>query len=334
MKPFLVDVPVLLFVFIRPDTIEKVFETIREARPSKLFLVSDGPRTSHEMDRILIGKSRSVVEKIDWDCEVSRLYFDENQGMYNTFRKALDFVFKNVDRCIFLEDDVVTSLSFFKYCEILLERFKDDLRINSICGMNHLGIYDDVNDDYFFCKTGSIWGFALWKRTYDLFYKLDYGDDEYYIKNIIHNSRKYDKFSKSVKGYLYNSEYNGHLPGPEFFLGLNIYSQSQLTIVPKRNMVKNIGYGTGNTHFVEGLEKLPKAVQKMFNMPIHEYDFPLKHPKFIIEDKFYEKALYKIMGRPFFINLARKIEMTIRLIVYNDKRTLIKKIKNLLNRAY
>ena len=332
MKPYLVDVPVLLFVFIRPDTLEKVFEVIREARPSKLFLVSDGPRINNEADRKLIEESRTIVNNIDWECEVNRLYFDENQGMYNTFQKALEFVFNSVDRCIFLEDDVVTSKSFFKYCEVLLEKYKDDLRINSICGMNHMGVYDDVNDDYFFCKTGSIWGFALWKRTYELFYKFDYGQDEYYIKNIMNNSRKYHKFSKSVRGYLHEREYNGHLPGPEFFLGLNIYSQSQLTIVPKRNMVKNIGYGNGNTHFVDGLEKLPKAVQKMFNMSIHEYDFPLKHPKYIVEDKFYEKALYKIMGRPVLIKIARKVEMAIRLLVYNDKRTLFNKTKNLIKR--
>lgn len=84
MKPYLVDVPVLLFVFIRPDTLEKVFEVIREARPSKLFLVSDGPRINNEADRKLIEESRTIVNNIDWECEVNRLYFDENQGMYNT----------------------------------------------------------------------------------------------------------------------------------------------------------------------------------------------------------------------------------------------------------
>ena len=50
-------------------------------------------------------------------------------------------MFEKEDRGIVLEDDDVVSDSFFYFCEELLEKYKDDERINMICGMNHLGHY-------------------------------------------------------------------------------------------------------------------------------------------------------------------------------------------------
>lgn len=316
MKPFLVDVPVLLFVFIRPDTLVKVFDVIKEARPSKLFFASDGPRENNSTDKIKIEQSRKIVEDIDWDCEVHRIYFNENQGMYSTFKQAMDYVFERVDRCVFLEDDVITSVSFFDYCSEILEKYKDDLRVNMICGMNHLETYNEASADYFFTKGGSIWGFALWKRTYDLFYDFSYGEDNYSLNLLIENA-KYRQFHNSLLGYLKGKNYNGHPAGPEFYLGLTMFSQNQLNIVPKKNMVCNIGYGEGNTHFSDNIRKLPKAVQKMFNMKTYEIEMPIKHPKYIIEDKNYEKLLYRMMGRSTGVKIFRRIEVLIRKIYYD-----------------
>lgn len=316
MKPFLVDVPVLLFVFIRPDTLTQVFDVIKEARPSKLFLASDGPRENNSTDKIKIQQSREIVENIDWDCEVHRIYFDKNQGMYATFKSAMDYVFERVDRCIFLEDDVVTSISFFEYCRDVLEKYKDDLRVNMVSGMNHVGVYSGPSTDYFFTKGASIWGFALWKRTYDLFYKLDYANDEYLINCIKENAKKYKSFQKALVGYLHNQNYNGHPAGPEFYLGLTLVSQNQLTIVPTRNMVCNIGYGEGNTHFGSGLKFLPNAIQKLFNMEICEIEFPIKHPKFVVEDKRYEDKVIRILGRSFTVKVYRRIEVITKRLLY------------------
>ena len=316
MKPFLVDVPVLLFVFVRPDTLSKVFDVIKEAKPSKLFLVSDGPRKNNINDRKKINESRKIVEIIDWDCEVHRVYFDVNQGMYITFKKAMDYVFERVDRCIFLEDDVVTSVSFFDYCRQMLEKYRDDFRINMVSGMNHTGVYSEPNSDYFFTKGASIWGFALWKRTYELFYDFSYGEDAYSFGCIKENAKKYKSFQKALAGYLYNQNYNGHPAGPEFYLGFTMFSQHQLTIVPTKNMVCNIGYGEGNTHFGSNLNFLPKAIQKLFNMETYEIEFPIKHPKYVVEDERYEDRVIRIIGRSLLVKVYRRIEVNTKRLLY------------------
>ncbi len=327
MKPFLIDVPVLLFAFIRPDTLSEVFKVIKEAKPSKLYIVSDGPRENNSTDRKKIEECREIVQNIDWECEVHRLYFDENQGMYITFKRAMDYVFEREDRCIFLEDDVVTSVSFFRYCEELLEKYKDDLRISMISGMNHIGVYNESNSDYFFTRGASIWGFAFWKRTYKLFYDFGYGKDSYTIKRIQENAKPYKEFQKSLKGYLEDENYNGHIAGPEFYFSFVFFSQNQLSIIPTKNMVCNIGFGEGNTHFGDNIRVLPRNVQKMFKMRVHEVEFPLKHPQYIIDDKYYEKKLAKLMGRPWHIKMLRVAETIVRHLIYGEYRALMKKAK-------
>ena len=135
-KEWKVDVPVLLIFFARPDTLEKVFESIREARPSTLLLWQDGPREGRPDDIENIEKCRKIVENIDWECEVHRFYQEENKGGDPSEYIAQKWMFETEEMGIILEDDDVPSQSFFPYCKELLEKYKDDTRINMICGMN------------------------------------------------------------------------------------------------------------------------------------------------------------------------------------------------------
>ena len=79
MKPALVDVAVLILFFNRPQQLSEVFEQVRKARPSRLFLYQDGPRGEH--DRAGIMACREVVSQIDWECEVERLYQEKNLSL-------------------------------------------------------------------------------------------------------------------------------------------------------------------------------------------------------------------------------------------------------------
>jgi hypothetical protein len=303
-----VDVSVLLWIFIRPEKIKKVFDVLKEARPSRLFLVSDGPRAHIASDKDNIARSREIVADVTWECEIHRLYFDDNQGMYPIHKITNEYIFKLVDRCIYLEDDVITSVSFFKYCEVLLEKYKDDLRVNMICGMNHLGIYEDCPNDYFFTKGSSIWGFALWRRTYELFNDLGYGDEKYYMDRLLENANNYESFCEKLEIFTKDKNYWEHPPSFEFFLGLSSFAHNQLSIVPKKNMVCNIGYGADATHNNSELELMPKRLKQFFNMKTYELEFPLNHPKYIIEDKNYEGQLMSIMGRTFFSQYLLRLE--------------------------
>ena len=78
MKPALVDVAVLILFFNRPKPLAQVFEQVKKARPSRLFLYQDGPRG--EKDLPGIEACRQVVADIDWECEVHHNYQEKNSG--------------------------------------------------------------------------------------------------------------------------------------------------------------------------------------------------------------------------------------------------------------
>ena len=75
MKPFLVDVPVLILFFNRPQQLSQVFEQVRNARPSKLFLYQDGPRSEHDLPGIKA--CREVTDQIDFAAPQNKEYIEQ-----------------------------------------------------------------------------------------------------------------------------------------------------------------------------------------------------------------------------------------------------------------
>ena len=99
-KEYLVDVPVAVQIWIRPEAQRKQFEILREARPSTLLIISDGGR--NEEEKRLIQISRTMFEtEIDWECSVNSFYSDVNLGTYGCIKAMHEFVWSHVDRCIF-----------------------------------------------------------------------------------------------------------------------------------------------------------------------------------------------------------------------------------------
>ena len=157
--PANIDVSVLILFFNRPDFLQKVFDEVKKARPSKLLLYQDGPRG--EQDMVGIEACRKVVEDIDWECEVHRNYLKENQGCDPSGFRSHQWAFSLADKVIILEDDVVPSQSFFPFCKEMLDRYENDERISMIAGFNVDEVTPDCNDSYFFTSVFSIWGWAI-----------------------------------------------------------------------------------------------------------------------------------------------------------------------------
>lgn len=323
LKPYLADVPVRVNIWIREECQRKQFEVLKEARPSVMFLVSDGGRNEKEWEAIK--NNRAIFDnEIDWDCTVYKIYEDKNNGLYTMSKKGAELIWSTVDRCIFLEDDQIVSVSYFKFCEELLEKYKNDTRIQAICAMNHVGVWEDATSDYFFTAGGAIWGLATWKRTHLMRdYEFTYLKDPYVYK-LLKETMDNSFAKKSIESIKNTGLHDGHMPGGEFFYTIGTYAHNQLFIVPKCNMMSNIGCTADSAH-AEEYKLMPKAVKKMFNMKTYELEFPLKHQEYVIRDKNYEKAQKRILGvdHPF-VKFARRIESMFLSIRYG---VIFKKIK-------
>lgn len=322
-----IDIPVLILFFNRPKMLEKVFEQVKIARPSKLYLFQDGAREGRADDIENVKKCREVVSNIDWECEVHTNYQEKNLGCDPSEYVSQKWMFEVEEMGIVLEDDDVPSQSFFPFCKELLQKYKDDERINMICGMNNLETYDSPYD-YVFTSTETITGWASWKRVIDGWVEYpDFIDNDYYVqkyKDFYKN--QFDTEKKLIK---YRTEKKEGIAYYESILSANCKLNSRLNIVPCKNLISNIGNEGESTHGGASLDCLPKGIRRIFNMKTYEYDFPLKHQKYVIEDVDFRNKLYRVMGvgHPF-VRFSRRIESAFLRIKHGQIKGVLKSVKN------
>lgn len=325
-NPSMVDVPVEVRIWTRPLLQKEQFECLRREKPSAMILVSDGGRTPDEMK--LIMESRSVFDSIDWDCEVHRLYWDANAGMYETASKSANYIWSKYDRCIWLEDDIMFAEGFIRFCAEMLERYKDDERVLAVCGMNHEGESNGPNADYFFSREASIWGLAIWRRSYHRPTEILDSTLEYEREMIVKNAKLNPDFQRRLRGYAENPTYEGHVPAGEFWHALAAFGNNQLYIVPTRNMICNKGCTTSSTH-ADDFKMLPKGMRRIFEMETYSPPAQLRHPALMVPDVRYEKAVYRIMavGHPL-VRLYRKAVRAAKILYRRGPSALFAKLGN------
>lgn len=307
-QPYKTDIAVLILFFNRPETLKLMFEEVKKARPSHLFLYQDGARD--ERDRAGMEASRQIVadENIGWECDVHRLYRTKNYGCDPSNYMSQKWAFSIVDKCIVLEDDDTPSQSFFPFCKEMLDRYENDDRISMISGTNYDETTPGMPCDYLFTTAFSINGWATWRRVVDQ-WDEHYGflDDEYATRllgSLIrerryqHNFLRFCRYHRSLGKAYY-----------ETILHAAIFLNSGLSIVPRVNMINNAGASGEGVHLSGSNRDLPKAYRRIFTMGRYELNFPLKHPRYVIEDVEYKNRMFKTMawGHPF-IKAARSLE--------------------------
>lgn len=326
--PYKIDIAVLLIFFARPEQFKKVFEQVKKAKPSKLFLYQDGQRENRPDDMEGIMLCREIAEDIDWECEVFKMYQEKNYGCDPSEYIAQKWAFGFVEECIVLEDDDVPAQSFFPFCKELLQKYKEDERINMICGMNNTGISKHTQDSYLFSTTGSICGWASWKRVIDTWDETySFLEDEATISKL----EKVYKDKLNVKSFLENCRKHKESGKAHYesILSASARLNTRLNIVPTKNMISNIGVTENATHSVTDVKMLPKGIRRIFNMKAYEIKFPLKHPKYVIEDVEFRETLNRIMANKHpVVKTYRRVESVLLRIRYKGVKEISQIVKN------
>ncbi|MCX6967573.1 MAG: glycosyltransferase family 2 protein [Verrucomicrobia bacterium] len=242
--------PVVFLVFNRPEPVRRVFERIRQARPQQLLVVCDGPRPHVPTDAQRVAEVRNIIEKsVDWPCELLTNYAEKNMGCRERVNSGLDWAFSLVEEAIILEDDCLPSLSFFPYCEALLERYRNEPRVMHIGANNFQGWRRRTVRSYFFSKYNHIWGWATWRRAWQL------SDKEGACwKNPVQRAQIETLFD-SPEERAYWSPIFDSLTSPEsrpntwdYSWMLTCWAHGGLAAYPSVNLVENIGFGADATH--------------------------------------------------------------------------------------
>jgi hypothetical protein len=281
--------PVLLIIFNRPDTAQRVFDAIRQAQPEQLFVAADGPREGKEGEAEKCRLAREIVKQVDWDCQVRTLFRENNLGVGLGPATAIDWFFENVEEGIILEDDCVPHSTFFRFCEELLIKYRDDQRVMLISGLNFLGKWKPENQSYHFSYGGHTWGWASWRRAWDYFdYDLKlWGKPEVKtaIKHTLCDIQKFNFLSEHFDE-IYSDKKHIHWDGAWAFSRL-LYSG--LSVIPSVNLISYIGFGERATW---NLNLASPFVKWVATLPVYSVSFPLQHPFGVTGDRDYDRIAF------------------------------------------
>lgn len=270
------DTPILFIIFNRPDVTQVVFDEIRKLKPRHLFVTADGPRMDKPGEKEKCDAARSIIEQVDWECDVQRNFSDVNLGCKKGVSSGIDWFFDHVEEGIILEDDCVPDPSFFSFCAELLDRYWDDERVMMISGDNFQFGEKRGYGSYYFSKYAHIWGWATWKRAWQL-YDVDMKTFPVFVSqggmaDVWDNRSVRFVWQKTLQ-----NNFDGKVDTWDHQWNYAIWSQGGLSILPNTNLISNIGFGIDATH--------TKAVdRKVANMERGSID-AITHPIFVVQDK-------------------------------------------------
>jgi hypothetical protein len=280
--------PVALFIFNRPETTEKVFEAIRKAKPPIFLVIAEGPCELKVGEAEKCAATRAIIDRVDWDCKVLKNYAEVDIGCRLRISSGLNWVFDTVEEAIILEDDCVPHPTFFRFCQELLNYYRNNQRIGSISGQNVQFGRNRTEHSYYFSRYFHCWGWASWRRAWQHF-DLDMRlwpevRDRNLLKDILEDPKPVKDWTRT-----FQMAYEKKLDSWGFPWMLNCWIQNYLTIVSNVNLISNIGHGVGATHTTD-------ESSEYSNMPVEAVPFPLKHPSFIVRnrqaDDFTENTLF------------------------------------------
>ena len=313
-----ISTPVAFFIFNRPDLTKIVFDAIAQAKPKQLLVVADGPRVSAEAEKCQI--TRSVIDQIDWECEVLINYSEKNMGCKHRVSSGLDWVFAQVEEAIILEDDCLPAPSFFDFCETLLDRYRHDERIMMISGDNFQNGQPTNDYSYYFSKYTHIWGWASWRRAWQ-YYDVNMTTWPEYKKSNAICSVCEDPCEQKFWIDTFDRVFDGAVDTWDYQWLYASWCQSGLSILPNSNLISNIGFGIDGTHTYNDS---PWA-----RLPIADI-WEIKHPPFMVRNKLADT--YTFMNHYGGINLKKNDSLMFKL--KNKYQSLKQRLQAIFKRIY
>lgn len=281
------NVPILFLIFNQPDITLQTFIEIKKVKPKTLYISADGPRLNKpgEENECFITR-KIILDLIDWDCDVHTRFLENNLGCKKAVSSGISWFLNEINEGIILEYDCVPSRSFFSFCEVMLTKFRNDSRIMAISGSNYQLNNFRGDSSYYFSKIPSAWGWATWKRSWDLWdgdiESYPQFDKEKVINSIFKNSNVRDYWKLK-----FDQVYNKIDTTWGYPWVYAVFKENGLCVTPNLNLITNIGFSQKATNAVD--EESSFANTERFELS------EITHPKFVVPnieaDEFFSRRL-------------------------------------------
>jgi len=237
--------PILLFTYKRLWHAQECVKALQKnimACDSELIFFSDGPKGTE--DFTAVESLRKYIKTINGFKKVSVVERRANLGLAKSIISGVAETVSLHGRVIVLEDDLVTSPFFLKFMNDALEYYQEDERVISVHG--YVYPVNATLPDTFFLRGADCWGWATWKRGWDLFEP----DGEKLLSEI--RNRKLERDFDFGGNYPYTKMLKDQTRGKNDSWAIrwhaSAYLAGKFTLYPGRSFVRNIGTDNSGTH--------------------------------------------------------------------------------------
>ena len=290
MKKNYQNIPILILGYNRPIHIRKLINKLRKIKPKYISLSLDGPKIN-EKDKKNCQLVKNEIDKINWNCLIKKKFNLKNQGCRKSVRTAISWFFKNNEFGIILEDDCIPNKAFFLFCERINKIYKKNKKIFSISGSNFYN--KKIKNDYFYSKYNHCWGWATWRRAWK------YYDDNLTFLNKLKVSDKWkllheSKVERRFWEKIFNNVKKKKIDSWAYVWTYSMWKNNGLTIIPKKNLIKNIGFDLNATNSlkkeIKHLKVFSPKFKKILNHP--EKLVPLKSNDIYVFNNHFQGKYY------------------------------------------
>jgi hypothetical protein len=238
-------VPVALFTYNRlahtKETISYLQKNIL-ADQTELFIYSDGGKS--DADKGKVKEVRDYLMSVTGFLKVTLIERDHNLGLAQNIIKGVTELVNKYGRVIVLEDDLLTGPYFLQYMNDGLEFYNDREEVISIHG--YVYPVKDQLPETFFIKGADCWGWATWKRGWELFEQN--GKEllkELQQKDLTH---EFDFDGAYYFTKMLEDQIEGKNNSWAIRWNASAFLRNKLTLYPGHSLVQNIGNDNSGTH--------------------------------------------------------------------------------------
>ena len=237
--------PIALFTYNRPWHTQQTVEALLQnelASETNLVIFSDGAKNDN--DQMKLDDVRRYIHTIKGFNSVSIIESPTNHGLASSIINGVTEVVNKYKRIIVLEEDLVSSPFFLRYMNDALELYQNVEKVISIHGYV-LPVFEELPET-FLIRGADCWGWATWKRGWDLFE----GDGQKLLSEL--KKRKLTRQFDLGGAYRYTRMLKDQIAGRNSSWAVRWYAsaflKNRLTLYPGRSLIQNIGNDGLGTH--------------------------------------------------------------------------------------
>jgi hypothetical protein len=242
--------PIVLFVYNRPWHTKQVLDALalnKEAKDSELYIYCDGAKENATEETLQ--KIKELRLLINSESRFKKVIVKEslkNKGLANSIIEGVTEVIKKYERIIVLEDDLVPSLGFLNYMNNALHLYENESKVSAIHGWSKkLGV-KITQEETFFVKGADCWGWATWRRNWELF---NYDAQDLYNqiiqKDLVNH---FNLFGAIDYMGMLKMQIDGKVDSWAIRWQASMFLENKLCLHPTNSLIKNIGMDGSGVH--------------------------------------------------------------------------------------